>query len=407
MRRRKGGVDEGENACEAVSLTSCALFQAAMTLRTTAVDGILGMISPDAQQVALSPSSRIQVLDRAADLSVARKAQGAAFIREAHCVIIWSDEADTLLSNAEGINQRILGFLWNAVSFSGEDPSEDTGNYFSSSISACPKSALTTALDPGESIASGQNTPSSSFSPHTPGHLPQTTSTSGFFVQERAVRRGNRSNLGHDSEKDYANEIESGATDYDERPTVMISSISHGLAASIALLLSVLQLRQALELSLLDGNWTRMAVAAAIPVIFIVCMFFSDTIIGNILMIFGPVSQLHSNTRYYSGRKPEPLHSADFGLLPRITIQMPVYKESLEGVLQPSFESIKRAIRTYELQGGSASIVVSEDGMTLVDERERQARLAYYEENVRWHNEIPDSPTHAHANNLLFCPFRT
>jgi hypothetical protein len=35
------------------------------------------------------------------------------------------------------------------------------------------------------------------------------------------------------------------------------------------------------------------------------------------------------------------------GRLPHITIQMPVYKEGLEGVIIPTVESLKKAITTY------------------------------------------------------------
>jgi hypothetical protein len=44
---------------------------------------------------------------------------------------------------------------------------------------------------------------------------------------------------------------------------------------------------------------------------------------------FGPVAQYHENSMYYSAVKPEPNPEVDQNL-PHITIQMPVYKESLE-----------------------------------------------------------------------------
>jgi hypothetical protein len=48
---------------------------------------------------------------------------------------------------------------------------------------------------------------------------------------------------------------------------------------------------------------------------------------------------------------------------PHITIQMPVYKESLQTVLKPTIESLRAAISHYELNGGSASIFVNDDGI--------------------------------------------
>jgi len=43
----------------------------------------------------------------------------------------------------------------------------------------------------------------------------------------------------------------------------------------------------------------------------------------------GPIAQYHKNSRYYSAVRPAPNHEVD-QRLPHITIEMPVYKESLE-----------------------------------------------------------------------------
>lgn len=43
----------------------------------------------------------------------------------------------------------------------------------------------------------------------------------------------------------------------------------------------------------------------------------------------GPVAQFHENSRYYSGNKPLPNPEVD-ARLPHVTLEMPVYKESLE-----------------------------------------------------------------------------
>ena len=47
---------------------------------------------------------------------------------------------------------------------------------------------------------------------------------------------------------------------------------------------------------------------------------------------FGPVAQYHENSMYYSAVKPKPNPEVDNNL-PHITIQLPVYKESLEAVM--------------------------------------------------------------------------
>lgn len=49
-------------------------------------------------------------------------------------------------------------------------------------------------------------------------------------------------------------------------------------------------------------------------------------------MCIGPIAQYHRNSKYYSAVKPRPNKFVD-NHLPHITIQMPVYKESLDTVL--------------------------------------------------------------------------
>ena len=49
-------------------------------------------------------------------------------------------------------------------------------------------------------------------------------------------------------------------------------------------------------------------------------------------MVIGPIAHYHENSKFYSAVKPRPNKVVDNNL-PHITIQMPVYKESLESVL--------------------------------------------------------------------------
>ena len=85
---------------------------------------------------------------------------------------------------------------------------------------------------------------------------------------------------------------------------------------------------------------------------------------------------------FYSGRAPE--HRMK-GALPHITIQCPVYLESLAGVIDPTMQSLKVAISTYELQGGTASIFVNDDGMQLLDPEMAELRQQYYRNhNIGW-----------------------
>lgn len=71
--------------------------------------------------------------------------------------------------------------------------------------------------------------------------------------------------------------------------------------------------------------------------------------------------------------------------LPHVTIQCPVYKEGLHSVIAPTVKSIKQAISTYELQGGSANMFINDDGLQIIDEEERRARIEFYaDHSIGW-----------------------
>jgi hypothetical protein len=82
-----------------------------------------------------------------------------------------------------------------------------------------------------------------------------------------------------------------------------------------------------------------------------------QSIVGCLMQMFGPVNQIMSNSKAYSGKPPLRIQS---GTLPHITIQMPVYKEGLAAVIRPTVLSVKAAISTYELQGGTANIFIND-----------------------------------------------
>jgi hypothetical protein len=88
------------------------------------------------------------------------------------------------------------------------------------------------------------------------------------------------------------------------------------------------------------------------------------------------------NSRYFSAVCAPRLKSRP---LPHVTIQCPVYKEGLHSVIAPTVLSIKKAISTYELQGGSANIFINDDGMQLISADDRQARMDFYADHgIGW-----------------------
>jgi hypothetical protein len=88
------------------------------------------------------------------------------------------------------------------------------------------------------------------------------------------------------------------------------------------------------------------------------------------------------NSKYFSALLPPRLQNRP---LPHVTIQCPVYKEGLATVIAPTIKSIKKAISTYELQGGSANIFINDDGLQLLNEEERHARIDFYNDHsIGW-----------------------
>jgi hypothetical protein len=109
--------------------------------------------------------------------------------------------------------------------------------------------------------------------------------------------------------------------------------------------------------TLTDGLKVRFALVAALPFLILVGLFFVLTIFTNLFSILGPIGGIQSNSRYYSGKKPNLRRAYAEGFEPpHVTIQMPVYKEGLEGVIMPTVKSLKMAISHYESHGGNDSV---------------------------------------------------
>lgn len=143
-----------------------------------------------------------------------------------------------------------------------------------------------------------------------------------------------------------------------------------------------------------DRNYIRAAFAAvALPQMWL-ALFFFQALAGNVAQLIGPIGQMGQNSKFYSGIAPRRLQRNKVsGLLPHLTIQMPVYKEGLHSVIEPTIRSIKAAISTYEMQGGTANIFINDDGMQLVSDEDAQARQDFYDEhNIGWVSRPKHNP---------------
>lgn len=131
-----------------------------------------------------------------------------------------------------------------------------------------------------------------------------------------------------------------------------------------------------------DGYWPRLGLLILLPIQIIFTLFFVQVIFGSFAQMIGPIRQTEGNSKYYSGELPVRLESTR---LPHITIQCPVYKEGLEAVIAPTVRSLKEAMTTYELQGGSVNLFVNDDGLQLLSKEQREARINFYSDNnIGW-----------------------
>ncbi|KAI0384413.1 glycosyl transferase family group 2-domain-containing protein [Hypomontagnella monticulosa] len=175
---------------------------------------------------------------------------------------------------------------------------------------------------------------------------------------------------------------ESGQIKPETRPVHLLNTY---LVSSVIVLVTVslgAAWRQlAIEVSV-DGSYTRLALIALFPIQVFFSLFFAQVMVGCLAQMFGPIRQLTINSKYYSARPPPRLRTST---LPHVTVQCPVYKEGLAAVIQPTVRSVKQAISTYELQGGSANLFVNDDGLQLISEEERRARIEFYaDHSIGW-----------------------
>lgn len=191
-----------------------------------------------------------------------------------------------------------------------------------------------------------------------------------------------------DSEKkglmaeEYEIDEESGEIIPNKRPVHLQNTVL--VAFTIMLIMTTLGLggrSLAAEVEV-DNGYIRLALLALTPLQIFFTLFFAQVVIGCLAQLFGPVKQLSVNSKYYSAKPPPRLIGA---ILPHVTIQCPVYKEGLNSVIAPTVKSIKQAISTYELQGGSANLFINDDGLQLLAEDERRARIEFYADNsIGW-----------------------
>ncbi|OJT11702.1 hypothetical protein TRAPUB_11764 [Trametes pubescens] len=340
----------------------------AVKIRSAAIHAALATVKPDADAIYIDDNTRIQVLDTMALLGTADKEQCGAFLRDERVLVVWSYHLDTIIPTCRDFEDKLIKLVWD----------HRFGSTCNSSV-ALPSS----------------NTSSVAHLNEKPLEQAETKEVVAPAEDKRAKnpKKKRRCGLGYwVTDKD---DIEKTAEGPSPRPIRLFAPVYNGLGVALSIFFIGSGVAILVQESLLDGDYTRFALLASTPFLFCVSLFFALQIIANLSFMFGPVAQYHENSKYYSAVRPAPNKIVDTNL-PHITIEMPVYKESLNETIAPSVYSLKKAIQTYARQGGTSSIVVHEDGLQLLSEEERAVRIAFYaDHNIGWvarppHSGAPD-----------------
>ncbi|KAG6334614.1 hypothetical protein ID866_4475 [Astraeus odoratus] len=341
----------------------------AVKVRSAAVHAALSTVADDATAIYVDHNTRIQIMDSMTLLPRAEKEQCGAFIRDERVLVIWTDQLDNIIPLHRDFEDKLIKLVWQARATVSVPPSEIGVSVEPSDESLVEK--VGHDLSPVKIPVTEREVTNAN------AKLPSTRSSWKWFSW-RSTRQE------HDIEN---------SSPHKARPVRLIAPLYSGLGCALSIYFIGSGVNMLLQECLLDGHWIRFALLVTVPFSFCVSLFFSMQIVGNIGMMIGPIAQYHENSRFYSAVKPEPNKEVDH-TLPHITIEMPVYKESLEQTIAPSVFSLKKAMQTYARQGGTSTIFVHDDGLQLLPEKDRLERINFYtDHNIGWVARPPHNST--------------
>ncbi|KAF5354337.1 hypothetical protein D9756_007321 [Leucocoprinus leucothites] len=363
---------------------------------------------PDAKSIYVDANTRIQIIDTMLFLPQADREQCAAFVRDERVLVIWSESLERIVPTCHDFDERLIKLLWRtkpsapggastpgssslAPSVDGHTPSPSADGQHKPALSRNVSNQAISLRNNGvHSKVYGMNPEEKMAAEDGKGKEKEGT-VEGTI--EGAVSVGTHAHGGNAKKLKrtwygkayYVDDLEGQYAR--RRPTRLYAPFYNGLSAALSFVFIGNGIRILLREYTLDGDFMRFGLVILAPFLFCVSLFFTMQMITNLSMIVGPIAHYHSNSTYYSALPPPPPRvSPDTGeSLPHITIQMPVYKESLEGVIKPSVESLKKAMQTYARQGGSSGLFVCDDGMRLLSPKDRDERIVFYaNHNIGW-----------------------
>ncbi|THC88545.1 hypothetical protein EYZ11_012006 [Aspergillus tanneri] len=346
--------------------------EVAFTMSTESTRIIASSLQPDQTEVVLPSGSQLQVIDSIRDLSssplsLVKKFQYAALLREEHVLLVWHDRLENILDHVADLEERLLALV-------RINPLED-------SSAADPRNNVDQVCGTSLPFFSTRNRSVLQSQVTSPG-----TSTSHLSVEpvEKYLAVSSKSKAEEASKTDM--EAAPLAESLD-RPLALTSAIFVGLAMCLMIVLLLgFGISNLVFQTLIDGGFIRMALIITVPFFLLLSMFFFVVLFTDLFQAAGPIKTLQTNSRFYSAVRPNLNRAWGQGFTPpRITIQMPVYTESLEGVLLPTIRSLQEAVSHYESHGGSATIFINDDGLAYMSPEEQQARIHFYHDNnIAW-----------------------
>ncbi|KAI0028398.1 glycosyl transferase family group 2-domain-containing protein [Vararia minispora EC-137] len=335
----------------------------ATKVQTAAIHVALCSVPDDADAVFLDEDTRIQILETMDDLPFAEKEQRGAFIREDRSLVVWGDSVHTIVPLYHDFDEKLIKLA---------------------STLRLPDDGLLTGIDSPHTLstAPASTTPVSTSDVGLSLNADMEKSTREVPVQQKKHNHWWSWRIGEKSTVPAADP--ENATGRSARPMVMFAPFYSGLAAGLSVFFIMSGISTLISEYRMDHDWRRFLLLITAPCLFCVSIFFSQQVVGSISYMMGPVAQYHENSKYYSAIKPLSNKAVD-SRLPHITVELPVYKESLEQTIAPSVQSIKKAMQTYARQGGTSAIFIHDDGLQLLPEADRDARIVFYADNgIGW-----------------------
>lgn len=351
----------------------------AVKLRTAAVHSSLALVPDDATGIHLDANTRIQVLDSVSHLPTAEKEQCGAFIRDERVLIVWTDDLDTIVPQCKEFEEKLMKLVWRSR------PTTVASSIVNTNTPSISASIVGSEANLNEKAPQGLETIPDSKVSVTEKERPQPPPPAKRSFWKWSWK------LSDEKTPLPSSDIEKGISTIQARPIRYFAPIYTGFSAGLSVFFISNGLGTVLEEFRLDQSYLRFALLASAPFLCCVALFFCVQIVANVSYVIGPVAQFHENSRFYSAVRPPPNPELD-AHLPHITLEMPVYKESLEETIAPSVYSLKRAMQTYARQGGTSAILVHDDGLQTISEEEREKRIAFYaDHNIGWVARPPHS----------------